>query len=105
MDTRRGIRFFEKHTKAKEVSTLKKKGRAKDLIERRDNLLLYRYYYYARIKRMRYEHILLNLSNEFFISCRTVAQIMIKNSDQASEIFSQKQSIEQLRKMYAHFTW
>lgn len=105
MCIKRGIRFFEKHTAIDPASPPLKKGRAKELIEKRDKLLFYRYYYYARIIRFRYEDILIKLSNEFYISPRTVAQIMANKHLQATEIFSQKKSIEQLRKMYAHLIW
>lgn len=103
---KRGIRNFEKLTNPEGIATAQpKKGRAKELIEERNKLLFYRYYFYARLHRLKYETVLDKLSGEFFISKRTVTILMEQHSLLAKQIFDEKKTIKELQKRYNNLLW
>ncbi len=63
------------------------KGRSKDLIQKRDEMLLRRYYYWTEIQRRRFDDTLRILSREeFFISEERIMAIIRNNADKLSDI-------------------
>lgn len=63
------------------------KGRNKDLISRRDEALIRRYYYWTELQRLRFDDTLKILSEkEFFISEERVMAIIRENYDKVKDI-------------------
>lgn len=63
------------------------KGRSKDLIAKRDEKLLRRYYYWTEIQRLRFDDALKVLSEqEFFISEERIMAIIRKNCRSLKDI-------------------
>ena len=63
------------------------KGRNKILIEKRDELLLRRYYYWTEVQRLRFDDALKILSNEeFFISEDRIMAIIRENCRKLKDI-------------------
>ena len=74
------------------------KGRSGDLIKMRNYTLVNMYYYYTEIKRLRYDDTIEALSRAFFISGRTIHNIMKEkqNNKLLSGIFKKKPSIRSI---------
>lgn len=63
------------------------KGRSKELISRRDEMLLRRYYYWTEKQRLRFDDALKVLSrDEFFISEERIMAIIRKNCKKLTDI-------------------
>jgi len=63
------------------------KGRNKELVEKRDEALLRRYYYWTEVERLRFDDTLKVLSeNEFFLSQETILSIIRKKCNLFTEI-------------------
>ncbi len=74
-----------------------KKGRDKQLIERRNRKLVERYYYWTEVKRRRFDDVLETLSNEeFFISESRILVLLRENNEQLNELIAEKQKTNQL---------
>ncbi len=58
------------------------RGRNRDLVDRRDEKLLHRYYYWSEIERLRFDDVLRILSEqEFFISEERIMKIVREKYD------------------------
>lgn len=63
------------------------KGRSKELIKKRDEALMRRYYYWTEIQRLRFDDALKLLSEEeFFISEERIMAIIRENCHRLSDI-------------------
>jgi hypothetical protein len=82
-----------------------KKGRNESLMNKRNIYLFYRYYYYSKIHRMRYEDVIKQLSNDFFITQRTDIDIIQNNTSQVKNVFDEKLNIRQLKKKFDLYNW
>lgn len=82
-----------------------RKGRSKDLHNKRNLALAYRYYYYSKFTKMRYEAIIEMLSNEFYITPVTLAEALQDNADTLSKVKKESPSIAYLKTNYKHYNW
>ena len=82
-----------------------RKGRSEELLERRNEVILYRYYYYVKIKRMRYEDIITVLGKEFFLAERTTVDLLMKSSDELSNIYKKQANENELQKLFPFLNW
>lgn len=102
----RGKRLFNQLTKEEaHVAIIKDKGRDKVLLEERNACIVYRYYYHAKIKRMRFEKVIDELRNEFFLSSRTITDIIAKQNDAIKQVFNEKPSLRILSYKFKLFRW
>jgi len=101
----RGSRLFNQLTVPQLGYAKGEKGRNKLLISKRNNYLIYRYYYYAKIKKRTYSDTLITLSNEFFLTERTIADIIQKSSDEIIKVFKEKLNIKQLTEKIYYLNW
>lgn len=92
-----------------------RKGRSLSLIEKRNELLLARYYWHGRKKiegkTISYSSLLETVSNEFFLSMVTIPEIVDANYDMLSALKRQwhDEPEEKMQKAFAkkwpHFVW
>lgn len=105
----RGKRLFDKLTGSSEGKALlskpSRRGRNEMLIENRNECLFYRFYYYSRIKRLRYEDVLEVISNEFFLTPRTISNLIADESEYQKEVFKEKLSVKELEKKFDFLKW
>ncbi|RYF26603.1 MAG: hypothetical protein EOO42_01065 [Flavobacteriales bacterium] len=73
--------------------------------DRRDEALVYRYYYYIEIQRTRYDDVLLDLEKEFFITPSNIVQRLGLKHDLLKQIIEQKPKIPKFKKLYPHMVW
>lgn len=82
-----------------------KRGRSEALIINRNQCLIYRYYYYSKIKRWRYEDVMNELSKEFFLNTRTILNHMEDQAELVKTIFKEKPLIKELEKKFNFLNW
>ena len=100
----RGRRLFDILTE-KDKSPLKKRGRNEQLIIKRNECLVHRYYYYAKVKQLKYADVIKKLSEEFYISERTVADIAQMQNELFNEVFKEKPALKTLIIKYNYLNW
>lgn len=83
----------------------KAKGRSRSLNARRNECMADRYYYYTTYTEKRYDHIIEQLSKEFFISISTVTQIMQSQMEHLQALKQQKLSVYYFRHKWQHMKW
>lgn len=103
----RGITLFNDLLPAKTLPEKQIKGRDKELISKRNELLLDRLFFYKALYRWDYDFVLEKLSNEFFLSERTIGDII---SNTGSQLYLRTLKIEQpsknnLEKKWPHLKW
>lgn len=91
------------------IIILKNNGRGRniDLIERRNEKIAYRYYYYAYLQRQQnWERILGILANEFDLSDATLSRIITTIlSENIRLLFNEKPTVVDLKKKFPYFNW
>lgn len=103
---RRGCRFFQQiNIEEAEQSKSFKKGRNLELVNLRNKMICYRYYYYGKIHKINFELVIDKLSEEFFLSLRTVQDIVASNAELLKEIYKQKPTVTTLKKEFYFFIW
>jgi hypothetical protein len=82
-------------------------GRDKSLLQKRDNALIHRHYFYLKIKRLQYQDILDKLSEEFFIAQYTIIERlqMEENHRLLRRIITNNLQVRDLRKLYPFLVW
>jgi len=81
-----------------------KKGRSVKLINRRDELLMVRYFYHTEVKRLRFDDVLKVLSEEeFFIEIQTILNRLICLADKMKGGFMNKPTLARLKEMSGSF--
>lgn len=79
------------------------KGRSQKLIADRDRALIWRYYYYSEVKRLRYDDIISELSNDFFISEHTVLARLVYRGEEIQQLITKRPSLQDIDQQNARF--
>ena len=72
---------------------------------RRNELLAHRYYYFAQIRLLRFDHCLLELEKENFISIETIVDILGEVRPTISGLTESKPSRKDLKLKYPWLDW
>jgi hypothetical protein len=94
--------LFGKHHDEKAALSI---GRNASLVEQRNELLMYRYYYYGAHSGKRWEAVIKALSKEFYLAECTVAKIIGNNPDLGRRILNEKPTLTKLKRKYRFFNW
>lgn len=109
LNARRGLRLMENliedNSRVEIIPDKVKRGRNKELIDKRNECLLHRYYFYSKVLKLKYEDVITSLSAEFFISDRTTTDIAMSESDYLSELFKKKYTPKELEKKFRFLNW
>lgn len=81
------------------------KGRSADLIADRNEHMMYRYYFYTRIKGFQYLSALTAISEQFYLSVSTIIYQLKINSDRLHEIMKEGATPRDLQKKFPWFNW
>lgn len=81
------------------------KGRNKNLVNQRNEALLYRSYFYKINFKWSYEIVVKKVSAEFYISPVTASEILAGNVDRINEIKNEKPSAKSLKELFPQFDW
>lgn len=101
----RGQKIFNEIIKDSGIQRELRRGRNNSLIDKRNECLVARYYYYAAIKNKCYEDILSQLVIEFFLSPVTIANA-VKNSTEQLQALKQKGPVPYyFQNKWPHMKW
>jgi hypothetical protein len=81
------------------------KGQRNVHLDRRDDALAARFYFYHHIKRTRYDDILIRLETEFFIVPNVIIQRLALRTDYMKELSRKEANRRQLRKLFPFYAW
>ena len=101
----RGQMIFKGLIKDRGLGSPIQKGRSNKLVNRRNECLIARYYYYGYFKSMCYEEILRQLVAEFFLSPSTIANIIQSNSEQLQALKQRAQVMYYFQNHWPHLKW
>lgn len=85
--------------------TKQRKGRSKELFQKRNECLVDRYWYYGRTSEKRYDVILKTLSGEFFLSEYTIAEIINDNYVLLKKVNEKKPEKSYFSRKWTHLVW
>lgn len=85
--------------------TVERKGRSEALILKRNELLICRYYYCVKILNLQYHVAIIKLENEFFISQRTIIDMISKNDGILKTFLITKPTVKYFRDRYPFMAW
>jgi len=75
------------------------------LLAKRDRDMAHRYYYHVHLCRLRYDDVLMNLSDEFYLTPDFIVERLSSVSDLLKEIVAKQPSLADLRKALPHFSF
>ncbi len=78
----------------------------RDRLDRRNEIMTARYYYWTEIKRRRFDDVLKILADrEFFIEERTVSNVLVGTQEQFSRLVKEEADSRRLRGLYPGWDW
>ncbi len=101
----RGHKVFKEIIKDIGITKEKRKGRNNSLVDRRNECLVARYYYYAAIKNKCFEDILRQMVTEFFLSPTTISFIVRDNSEQLQFLKEKSPVVHFFQNRWPHLKW
>ncbi len=101
----RGQKVFKEIIKDKGLGAPMQKGRNNNLIYKRNECLLARYYYYGYFKNMLYEETIRQLVGEFFLAPNTIAHIIVENTEHLVSLRKRVHVIYYFQSHWPHLKW
>lgn len=101
----KGSRFFIEFSESGNNRNSGGRGRSIELIKRRNTKLLYRYYYYSKLMRVRYDDVLEKLAVEFDLTEYTISWLVGKHTEQLKEIAASAPTNRDIKKLFPFFDW
>lgn len=71
----------------------------------RDEVLCHRFYWHADANKLKFQEVLNQLNNEFYLSDRRIIDILDKQYHLLSKIQKSKPTQKELQAKYPHLTW
>ncbi len=97
------IQLFDEPIQA--IPTGERKGRSEVLIARRNELLVCRYYYYAKIQEKKYNYILAQLELETNIAQRTISDTLTSERPLLLKLRETSPPVEYFKNKYPWLIW
>jgi hypothetical protein len=82
-----------------------RQGRSEELHNKRNEALVERYYFYGKFTDKRYEAIVDQLSEEFYIAPFTIQERINENFSKMSELKAMQPTKDYFKKKYPHLVW
>ena len=101
----RGQKLYNQLTKPMVAETKLPKGRSATLIEKRNECMVARYYYFSRFSKKAYEEVLNRLAEEFFLTTETIARIIQENTAQLMQHRKAETTIYFMKNKWTHLKW
>lgn len=101
----KGKKIFNEFVKDPELKEIIGRGRSRKLVERRNELLLSRYYYYGSYKGLLYDQTLKLLERELFIRAHTIANIISDNIPYLQALRERRLVLYSFRQRWPHIKW
>ena len=101
----RGQKIFNEIIKDNGMPQAQRRGRNNSLIDKRNECMIARYYYYAAIKNKCFEDILKQLVTEFFLSPITIANVVKHGTDQLQALKQKSPVLYFFQNNWPHLKW
>ena len=101
----RGQKIFNEIIKDNGIARTLRRGRNNSLIDKRNECLVARYYYYASIKNKCYEDILRQIVSEFFLSPATITNIILEHTEQLQSLKQKGPVLYYFQTRWPHLKW
>ncbi len=75
------------------------------IIEKKIEAMMYRYYYYSRLQKLRYTEITKHLELDFFISDARVSDLLSKYANDIKRICEEGLTVKQLAEKFPNYNW
>ncbi len=82
-----------------------RKGRSEILIKQRNTCLLYRFAYYVKVHDLKYVQALNKVSTEFFLSPRTITDLLQSETEALKQAREEVKNIKHLKTMFPFLSW
>lgn len=97
--------LFETDVNVLDTPAPERKGRSEELVLKRNEALICRYYYYIKIHGMQYLATLAVLQQEFYLAERTIIDMLTKNSGILRRLHDTKPTLKYFRDRYPWMAW
>ena len=87
------------------IMSVSKQGRSAELHDKRNECLLYRYFYYLNFTDKRYSAVLDILSCEFFIAAYTIQERIDENYEKLLALKTENPTKASFQKRWPHLVW
>ncbi len=106
----RGSQSIFKNLFIEDNETLKsdlktRRGRSEELVKKRNELLIHRYYFYSKIAEKQYENVLSELENEFFLAPITIIHIVHANIEMLKNLNKEKPQRSYFKGLFPFVVW
>lgn len=81
------------------------RGRNPELIARRNELILHRYWFFGAYTQIRHSAVIKALSDEFFLTDRRVQDIIFASGEQLKAMRASPPKLDELRARWPHLSW
>lgn len=81
------------------------KGRSKELLQRRNEAIVARYYYHNVVKRISYADTLATLVLEFWLTGYTISKVLEKRMEEVKQLRKDKPNKLALKKQFPMLPW
>ncbi len=99
------LSLFTDDTATTTAAAPERKGRSEDLLQKRNELLICRHYYYTRIVELQYARALERLEDELYLSQRTIINIVNDNYTLLKKINSEKPEVKYFKTKFPFMVW
>ena len=82
-----------------------RRGRSEELLKKRNELIIHRYYYYSKIEEKQYENVLSELEKEFFLAPITIIHIVNANIEMLKNINKAKPQRGYFKGLFPFVVW
>jgi hypothetical protein len=97
--------IFEANPGNEEPNAPKRRGRSNKLLEKRNECLVSRYYYYNHYTDKRYEAIMQHLSDKFFLSPSTIQDLVQDNMERLRQLKEAQPRKGYFGHRWPHLVW
>lgn len=101
----RGEKFFNEVIKENGLEGASRKGRSISLLQKRNECLVARYFYYGYLKHKCFEEILKLLVLEFYLSPTTVCLVVKDKGDQLHLLKQRAPTVSYFQSRWPHLKW
>ena len=101
----RGQKIFNEIIKDSGIIRTPRRGRNNTLIDKRNDCLIARYYYYASVRNKCYEDTLRQIVSEFFLSPATIANIVQEHAEQLYYLKQKGPVLYYFQNRWPHLKW
>ncbi|MCP1997285.1 hypothetical protein L1275_003092 [Flavobacterium sp. HSC-61S13] len=84
---------------------INKRGRNERLINKRNYILVCRFYFYSTLMNLKFSAVLALLEEEFFLSQARIADLLAENSELITSLELKKASVSELKDSYPFMSW